>query len=532
MTASRIESGQNAVDRAVNPIESGESVPPMRRVVVVGNGMAGARFAEELRQRDPGSESFAITVVGEEPHDAYNRVLLSPVVAGRITARETRLKPEGWWTSRDIEVLTGVGVTDLDVVERTVTLHGPLPTVLRWDELVLATGSTPFVPPIAGDSDERSGVVTFRTIDDCARIAELAARARHAVVIGGGLLGLEAARGLLGRGVDVTVVHAADFPMERQLDADGGAVLARVVRELGARLVLGRFVVARHAGHAGHSGRCVELDDGAELPADLVVVCAGVRPRTDLARRAGVLVERGIVVDDRLATSSPHVHAIGECSQHRGTVPGLVQPGWDQARVLADVLSDAAVAASYEGTRVLTRLKAHDIDLTSMGTVDVDVHDRDHEVLAFTDPRRGRYAKLVLRGDRLVGAILLGVGDATGSLTQLYDSSMVVPRDRLALMLGRAVTRTGPSETANLAEMPGSTVICRCNTVTKSRIVAAHRAGSTSVAALAEATRATTGCGSCTFAVEGLCRWLRSADPPRTGSDHAPAPPVPSEGAA
>jgi assimilatory nitrate reductase electron transfer subunit len=498
------------------------------RVLVVGNGMVGARFAEELRQRDPDSERFAITVIGEEPHESYNRVLLSTVLAGKITALETRLKPDGWWADRDIEILTGVAVTDVDVTERTVSLAGTAPTVRQWDELVLATGSSPFVPPMKGDTSEGAGVVAYRTIDDCARIAELATVAEHAVVIGGGLLGLEAARGLLGRGIHVTVVHAADFPMERQLDADGGAVLTRVVRELDAHLVLGRFVVARHAAGVRRS---VELDDGAELPADLVVVAAGVRPRTVLAQRAGLLVDRGIVVDDRLATSAPHVHALGECSQHRGIVPGLVQPGWDQARVLAEVLSGGE-DSRYEGTAVLTRLKAHDIDLTSMGTVDVGVHDRDHEVLAFTDPRRGRYAKLVLHSDRLVGAILLGVGDAAGPLAQLYDTSAVVPRDRLALMLGRAVTRAGTPEILNLAEMPGGTVICRCNAVTKAGIVAAHEAGCTSVATVAEATRATTGCGSCTSAVEGLCAWLRSADPPIPAASPRTVPDVPSEGAA
>ncbi len=174
-----------------------------------------------------------------------------------------------------------------------------------------------------------------------------------------------------------------------------------------------------------------------------MVVAAGVRPRTDLAVAMGLEVDRAVVVDDRLATSAPHVHAIGECAQHRGEVPGLVQPGWDQARVLADVLTGVDPEAVYEGTSVLTRLKAHDIDLASMGTVDVDVHDPGHEVLTFTDPSRGRYAKLVLRQDRLVGAILLGVGDAAGALTQLYDTGSAVPRDRLALMLGRAMTRSG-----------------------------------------------------------------------------------------
>lgn len=507
---------------------------PARRILVVGNGMAGSRFAEELRQRDSGADRFAVTVVGDEPHAAYNRVLLTTVVAGKIPPRETRLKPDGWWAARSIDVVTGVEVVAVDTADRTATLDDG--RVLEWDELVLATGSTPFVPPMEGDTGTAHGVVAFRTLDDCEHITRLADDARTAVVIGGGLLGLEAARALLGRGLAVTVVHPAGFPMERQLDADAGAVLARVVRELGAALVLERFVVARHVPADGQA--TVTLDDGTRLPADVVVVSAGVRPRVDLAQRAGLEVNRGIVVDDRLSTSVPHVHAIGECSEHRGTVPGLVQPGWDQARVLADVLADSRAgvrsqgrrsggAAAYEGTNVLTRLKAHDIDLTSMGIVDVDVHDDEHEVLAFADPRRGRYAKLVLHSDRLVGAILLGVGDAAGALTQLYDTAAVAPRDRLGLMLGRAITRGGAAETVNLAEMPGHAVICRCNAVTKGAIVGAFRGGCTSLPEIADATRATTGCGSCSSAVEGLCSWLLSSDPPSPAT-HPTAPSYPT----
>ena len=493
-----------------------------RHVLIVGNGMAGARLAEEIRHRDPDASRFAVTIVGEEPHAAYNRVLLSTVVSGAITPRDTRLKPDGWWAARHIDVVTGARVTAVDVEARIATLTATdgAQRTLAWDELVLATGSTSFIPPTDGlsagppgpDAELADGVVAFRTVDDCGRIVSAAENASTAVVLGGGLLGLEAARGLLGKGVDVTVVHPQQIPMDRQLDADGGAVLARVVRGIGARLVLGRFVTARHAATATEPAHVV-LDDGSTLLADLVVVAAGVRPRTDLGLALGVEVARGIVVDDRLATSVPHVHAIGECSEHRGEVPGLVQPGWDQARVLADVLTGSDDEATYEGTSVLTRLKAHDIDLASMGTVDVDVHDPGHEVLTFTDPSRGRYAKLVLRQDRLVGAILLGVGDAAGALTQLYDTGAAVPRDRLSLMLGRAITRSSASESVNLAEMPGTAVVCRCNTVTKAAVVGARPEGADTVGAIAEATRATTGCGSCKGAVDGLCSWLRSAEP-------------------
>jgi assimilatory nitrate reductase electron transfer subunit len=516
-----------------------------RHVLIVGNGMAGARLAEEIRHRDPDGSRFAVTIVGEEPHAAYNRVLLSTVVSGAITPRDTRLKPDGWWAARHIDVVSGVRVTAVDTEARTATLAASSDPasaatseqVIDWDELVLATGSTSFVPPSEGlyagspgpEAELADGVVAFRTVDDCARIVAAAQSASTAVVLGGGLLGLEAARGLLARGIAVTVVHPQDFPMDRQLDADGGAVLSRVVRGIGARLVLGRLVVARH-GAGGDQPPHVVLDDGTAIPADLVVVAAGVRSRTELAVAMGVHVDRAVVVDDRLATSVPHVHAIGECAQHRGEVPGLVQPGWDQARVLADVLTGADPQAVYEGTSVLTRLKAHDIDLASMGTVDVDVHDPGHEVLSFTDPSRGRYAKLVLRQERLIGAILLGVGDAAGALTQLYDTGAVVPRDRLSLMLGRANTRSSATESVNLAEMPGTAVVCRCNTVTKGSIVRAFGSGADTVAAIAETTRATTGCGSCKGAVDGLCSWLRSSEPrpPERAAAGAAAPPAPA----
>ena len=509
-----------------------------RHVLIVGNGMAGARLAEEIRHRDPDASRFAVTIVGEEPHAAYNRVLLSTVVSGAITPRDTRLKPDGWWAARHIDVVTGARVTAVDVeaAHRHAHRHGRRAARRsRGTSSSSPPGARSFIPPTDGlyagppgpDAELADGVVAFRTVDDCGRIVSAAENASTAVVLGGGLLGLEAARGLLGKGVDVTVVHPQQIPMDRQLDADGGAVLARVVRGIGARLVLGRFVIARHAATATEPAHVV-LDDGSALLADLVVVAAGVRPRTDLGLALGVEVARGIVVDDRLATSVPHVHAIGECSEHRGEVPGLVQPGWDQARVLADVLTGSDDEATYEGTSVLTRLKAHDIDLASMGTVDVDVHDPGHEVLTFTDPSRGRYAKLVLRQDRLVGAILLGVGDAAGALTQLYDTGAAVPRDRLSLMLGRAITRSSASESVNLAEMPGTAVVCRCNTVTKAAVVGAFRAGADTVGAIAEATRATTGCGSCKGAVDGLCSWLRSAEPtPPARPPHLPSPPSP-----
>lgn len=373
-----------------------------RHVLVVGNGMAGARLAEEIRHRDPDAERFAVTVVGEEPHAAYNRVLLSTVVAGGISPRDTRLKPDGWWSARHVDVVTGARVTAIDAGARTATLDTDgVESVVTWDEPRPRHGQhepscprrtgclpAPRVPVQRWPPGSSPSAPSTTAVASSRLPSPLPPQSCSAVACSG-------SKRPAACSPEAWTSPSCTRRTSRwtgRLDADGGAVLSRVVRGIGARLVLGRLVVERHAPAEGASAHVV-LDDGTTLAADLVVVATGVRPRTDLAVATGLDVDRGIVVDDRLATSLPHVHAIGECAQHRGEVPGLVQPGWDQARVLADVLTGADPDATYEGTSVLTRLKAPDIDLASMGTVDVDVHDPGHEVLAFTDPSRGRYAK-------------------------------------------------------------------------------------------------------------------------------------------
>lgn len=494
-----------------------------RRVVIVGNGMAGARLAEELRRRERDPLRLEVVVFGAEPRAAYNRILLSNVLAGNIAARDTRLRPDDWWVRNHVDVRVGVAVTEIDVVGRTV--RGDDGTVLGYDELVLATGSTPFVPPIDGMSPGDEHVVAFRTTDDCDRIADAAGPGCRAVVLGGGLLGLEAARGLLTRGADVTVVHPKTFPMERQLDAAAGRVLTRVLAGLGVRTLLGRRAVAFRE---EPNGRTLVLDDGAVLPVDLVVLTAGIRPAAELARVAGVAVDHGIVVDDALRTSAAHVWAIGECAQHRGEVYGLVQPGWEQAQVVADRITGTDPHAEYHGTPPVTRLKAHDIDLAAMGDASAQLHDADRAVLVLADPSRGRYGKLVVEDERIVGAVLLGCPDVVGTITQLFDANLPVPQDPMVLLTGRG---GAPVETVSPAGMPGAAVICRCNSVTKSNLTTAWRAGARSVAALATATRATTGCGGCSSAVEGICEWLRTSDP-QTEHDRDTTQPARKEGAA
>jgi assimilatory nitrate reductase electron transfer subunit len=486
--------------------------------VIVGYGMAGARLAEEIRRRDADTDKDAVTVtvLGAERHAAYNRILLSSVVGGAMTPAMVRLHDDGWAARHDVDLRLGATVTSIDRATRRVTLADG--TTVDYDALVIATGSRPWLPPTEGlvaDGVQTPGAVTFRTLDDCERILAASRPGAPVAVLGGGLLGLEAARGLAGRGNLVTVVHPVGHLMERQLDPAAGRVLAGTLATLGIEVRLG-VKAARYV-----PGDGLKLDDGSHVPADFVVVSAGVVPETGLAAAAGLTVDRGIVVDDSLRTNDFRVHAIGDCAQHPGTVSGLVAPAWEQAAVLADLLTGARPAARYRGTPVVTRLKAKDIDLAALGDVHTEVDAADAEVLCLTDPARGRYAKLVLRDDRVAGAILIGVPDAAATITQLYDRGIPAPSDRLALLLGRALP-PGASVAHSPADLPAATTVCRCNTVSKSQLVKAWRGGARGVAGLASATRATTGCGSCRDTVSAIAGWLATAD---EGS----AVPVPEE---
>ncbi|SDZ38648.1 assimilatory nitrate reductase electron transfer subunit [Amycolatopsis xylanica] len=469
-----------------------------RKVVILGYGMAGARLADEIRRRDPEGTRVTLTVLGEEPHHAYNRVLLSAVVAGTMRPETVRLHDEGWAGKTGVDLRVGTRVTSIDRTARHVVLADD--STVDYDVLVLATGSRPWLPPVEG-LELGKDVVAFRTLDDCDRILEAAKFGAPVAVLGGGLLGLEAARGLAGRGNFVTVVHPLPTIMERQLDTGASQVLVRSLEKLGIDFRLG-------AGAARYlPGDGLKLDDGSHVPADLVVVSAGVRADTTLAVEAGLQVDRGVLVDDALRTSDGRIHAIGDCAQHPGTISGLVQPAWEQAETLADLLTGTDMRARYRGTSVVTRLKARDIDLASLGDVGAEVSDQTSEVLCFADPSGGRYAKLVVRKDKVAGAIMLGIPDAAASITQLYDRGTPVPADRLSVLLGRALPGVS-TPASSPADLPAAAVVCRCNTVTKGRLVEAWKSGACSVAELATATRATTGCGGCGDAVRGIAEWL------------------------
>ncbi|HEV3357518.1 MAG TPA: FAD-dependent oxidoreductase [Pseudonocardiaceae bacterium] len=471
------------------------------KVVVIGYGMAGARLAELIRAHDPDAAGIELTVLGAEPHRAYNRVLLSTVLAGGLSTEAVELHDEYWAEKNQVDLRIDTAVRAIDRDAKAVLLADG--SHVDYDALVLATGSRAWMPPVDGLSGEC--VSAFRTIDDCARIVARARAGASVVVLGGGLLGLEAARGLVGRGCAVTLVHPKARLMERQLDPGAAAVLRQSMQRLGVTIRLD-VEVRRHV-----AGQGVELGDGSFLPADLVVVSAGVRAEDGLAARAGLAVDNGIVVDEALRTADSSVFAIGDCAKPPSGGAGLVQPAWEQAAVVAARLTGENSLARYTGTPMVVRLKARDVELAALGDVHATVDDADAEVVQVHDPARGRYAKLVLRADRVAGAILLGVPDAAATIVQLYDSGALAPSDRLALLLGRALP--GAPNAASPGDLPASAVVCRCNTVTKGALVSAWQHGACDVAGLVSATRATTGCGTCKDAVTDLADWLTTADP-------------------
>lgn len=492
--------------------EPADRLHAVERIVIVGAGMAGARLAEELRRTDPGGERLAVTVLGEEPEEPYNRIMLSHVVAGGLgDPSETRLKPAGWWGRQGVDLRTDAAVTALDRDRRRVMLTSG--EAIGYDRLVLATGAAAALPPIRGAADDEGraapGVHRLRDAADCRALsARLEAVDGPIALVGGGFIGLEVACALTRGGRDVTVVHPRPWPMDTHLDEGAGRVLSRALDGLGVRVVTG-------ARGAEWSEAGLGLDDGRVVPAATLVLSAGTRPRTALAAGSGLEVGRGIVVDAGLATSDPRVYALGDCAEVDGRVSGLVGPAWDQARALAARLTGGAAAAPGGGAEI-TRLKAHGVDVVALGALAEDVYAPGTDVTCVSEPGRGRYARVDVRDGRVIGAVLVGHPEPVGALTQLYEHALPVPDDVSAVILGRA-----PAEAAadpSPARMPGSAVVCRCNGVSKKDLVGAFTAGATDPAALAGATRAGTGCGGCTGAVEGICAWLAEASPDGTGA--------------
>lgn len=401
-------------------------------LVIVGNGMAAARLVDELAKTSLGR--YAVAVIGEEPRLAYNRVLLSSVLAGETGSHEIELRPADWWRHRGVTVRYGYRVTEIDTGRRELKIEGE--ESMEYSKLVLAVGSTPLRLNVPGA--DLVGVHTFRDTRDVDLLLTLAAARKRVVVVGGGLLGLEAAYGLAKAGAPVTLLHLMDRLMERQLDAPAADLLKTLVERKGIRILLNAST-ARILGE-GHV-EAVELADGSRIEADAVIFAAGIRPNIELAKDAGIAVNRGIVVNDEMQTASPDIYALGECAEHRGTCYGLVEPAYEQARVLARHLSGRP--AAYQGSVVSTNLKVSGVSVFSAGDF---MGGEGSESLVLSDRRCGTYKKLVIAEGRLTGALL--IGDTVDALwyLELIRNREKVAAIRADMMFGRALAR--PSKAA------------------------------------------------------------------------------------
>ena len=397
------------------------------KLVMVGNGMAGVRTLEELIKLTP--ELYDITVFGAEPHPNYNRILLSPVLAGEQSFEEIVLNDLDWYRNNGVTLHAGRKVIEIDRVRRRVIAEDG--TEASYDRLLLATGSNPFILPVPGSQLE--GVIGYRDIADTRTMMNTAKTHRHAVVIGGGLLGLEAANGLKMRGMDVTVVHIGQWLLERQLDETAARLLQCALEDRGLRFLLPQFTSELIDDGSGRVC-AVRFKDGTQIPADLVVMAAGVRPCTELAEKAGLACNRGILVSDTLQTYDPKIYAIGECAAHRGVAYGLVAPLYEQARVCANHLAMLGYGR-YEGSVTSTKLKVTGIDLFSAGDF---LGDEDCQCITLNDPVSATYRKLVIKKDKLVGACLYGDTSDSGWYFQLIKEQTNIAAIRGLLMFGEA----------------------------------------------------------------------------------------------
>lgn len=401
-------------------------------LVIVGNGMAAARLVDELARTALGR--YAVAVIGEEPRLAYNRVLLSSVLAGETGSHEIELRPAEWWRHRGVTVRYGYRVTEIDTGRRELKIAGE--ESMEYSKLVLATGSTPLRLNVPGA--DLAGVHTFRDTRDVDLLLTLAAAKKRVVVVGGGLLGLEAAYGLAKAGAPVTLLHLMDRLMERQLDPPAADLLKTLVERKGIRILLNASTKCIHG--EGHV-EAVELADGSRIEADAVIFAAGIKPNVALAKEAGIAVNRGVVVNDVMQTSSSDIFALGECAEHRGTCYGLVEPAYEQARVLARHL--AGRPAAYQGSVVSTNLKVSGVSVFSAGDF---MGGEGSESLVLSDRSRGTYKKLVIADGRLTGAVLIGdTVDALWYLELIRNRDKVAPM-RTDMMFGRAVAQ--PSKAA------------------------------------------------------------------------------------
>ncbi len=462
------------------------------RLVVIGNGMAAGRVLEELFERAPGQ--YRVTVFGAEPRVNYNRIMLSPVLAGEKSYEEIIIHDDDWYRRNGVHLRKGETVVTIDRDAKTVvTASG---CIEPYDKLIIATGSTPIAIPVHGVT--LPGVVTFRDLDDVDAMVHQAKPGRRAVVIGGGLLGLEAAAGLKTHGVEVSVVHLMPTLMERQLDPSAGYLLQRAIERKGVQVFTGANTQAI-LGDAKVTA--VKLDDGRVIPADMVVMAVGIRPSARLAKEAALAVDRGVKVDDWMRTSDADIYAVGECVEHRGQCYGLVAPLYDMAKVVAAQLCGESSAA-YQGSVTSTKLKVSGIDLFSAG----DFSDGETDEIVLRDPSRGVYKRIVLRDNRIVGAVLFGETEDGAWFFDLLKKGTDVGAIRDTLIFGQAYQGGSPLDPmAAVAALPDDAEICGCNGVCKSAIASAiAKRGLTSLEEVRALTKASASCGQCTTKVEAL----------------------------
>ncbi|MFV0634972.1 FAD-dependent oxidoreductase [Demequina sp.] len=495
-------------------------------VVVIGNGMVGSRFVDELVSQDP---EVQVTVLGKERHLPYNRVLLSSVVAGKTDAESLAMACAD---SERVRVLTGVPAIDIDRAARTVT--DATGEVHTYDRLVFATGSQARIPNIHGIATDRGlmpGVSVLKDLDDAQGILAVLPKARRAVVLGAGVLGLEVATGLASRGLTVTLVHHSDRLMERQLGDAAATIATGSLQRLGVKVVT-QTSVAQALDRRGVLAS-VRLTDGSELLTDLLVMCAGTIPEAALARRAGLPCERGILTGADLASpSDPAVFAIGDCAQPPEGGSGLVAQGWEQAsRLVALWTADAPAEQAEPATPAsagphvdedvldvtnVVRVKAMGLDVVTMGlSGKFDHGERDLRAVRMADPAIGRFVEVVVSHGLLVGATVVGDKQCASELSAMYTRMLPVPSDPAHLIV-RPLAGAARPAAASAADMADEDTVCQCNSVPKGRIVAAVKDGCTSVEEVSRATRASTGCGDCRSLVGDI---IRTCDVPDQGAD-------------
>ncbi|GAB2607177.1 nitrite reductase [NAD(P)H] [Paractinoplanes abujensis] len=475
-----------------------------QRLVVIGNGMAGARTVEEILAR---GGDFAITMFGDEPYGNYNRIMLSNVLAGVEDESGIFLNDLSWYADNGITLHTGTRIERIDRFARMV--YATDGTATPYDKLIIATGSRAFVPPIPGlhrpGRGYHQGVFAFRTLDDTRAMIRYAKEHERAVVIGGGLLGLEAARGLQNHLPHVTLIHAAGHLMNAQLNEVAGETLrATIERKLGIEVVVSAQTTEILGKHAVTG---VRLADGRVIGCDVVVVAAGIRANAEMAAASGLVVERGIVVDDQMrAQDEDDIYAVGECAQHRGETYGLVAPLWDQAKVLADHLTGVNPFAEYHGSQVATKLKVAGVDVASMGLKEPERDD--DESLTFTEPGKGVYKNVIIRDGRLVGATMVGDVKKVAFLMQAFDRGLALPEERAELMFDLG----GPAGEVKVEDMPDDEQVCNCNGVSKGAICSTVQSGCKTVSGVMDKTRAGKGCGTCKPIVQRIVEWAAGGE--------------------